>query len=105
MKMFKIERDRRKRDGETRSAEVESVPSSISATAKDGSGRTYQEKCLKLYPWIDYNRRLDKVYCTVCKCASDSKLPLPTSTRSEKDSYKASVANGFSQWRLKVQET
>jgi hypothetical protein len=43
------------------------------------------------------------VYCSICKSASDSKLAFPSSTRSEQDSYKAFVVNGFSWWHKAIE--
>ncbi|KAF0748434.1 Uncharacterized protein FWK35_00024371 [Aphis craccivora] len=57
-----------------------------------GTGRTFQEKWKKLYPWIVYHN--DKVFCSRCTTAVQNNIVLPQTTIVDKNTKNAFVVSG-----------
>ena len=82
--------------------EEDSINSLLTKKDKKPSGRIFQEKWKSEFPWILYDKNLDKVFCSVCKCSSSKILPSATSV-TDRDSYNAFVKNGFSNWKKAIE--
>lgn len=73
------------------------------STSKVCSGRKFQNRWKTTFPWILYDKVLDKVFCNVCKEAVASNLLPPGFTTKDKDANKSFSCNGFSQWNKAIE--
>ena len=80
----------------------EQVASRNAGDERDTS-RSYQPHWSEKFKWIKYDSQLDKVFCSTCQMASESKLLLPTGSQSDK-AITAYVKEGFSNWKKALEK-
>ena len=62
------------------------------------TGRQFQAKWLKKFPWLTYDEEIQAAFCSTCKSAVEYQLPLPHDLHSLR-SKTSFVTDGFSSWR------
>lgn len=65
-------------------------------------GRGYSPSWKTTYRWLLYDEAINKVFCTICREASEAQMPLPSTSR-DKDSQLCFVTKGFSNWKKALQ--
>lgn len=67
------------------------------------TARSYQPQWSDKFKWVKYDSQLDKVFCSTCQMATESKLLLPTGSQNER-AITAYVTEGFSNWKKALEK-
>nr|CAH7739888.1 unnamed protein product [Callosobruchus chinensis] len=65
-------------------------------------GRHFQSKWRANFPWLLYDKDIDKVFCEICKEAMSSGVSLPKKSSRDEKSIKTFTQSGFSSWNKAI---